>query len=87
MSYQPIENYGIIGNMRTVALVGREAGAPHPRIIEAWSTTCLSRQRLWFKVLSFWLLSTAPDKRPYFGNCRYIASAEYAYSQEKPQLL
>src|SRR6267142_1155026 len=22
MSYQPIENYGIIGNMRTVALVG-----------------------------------------------------------------
>ena len=22
MSYQPIENYGIIGNMRTVALIG-----------------------------------------------------------------
>jgi len=22
MSYQPIENYGIVGNMRTVALVG-----------------------------------------------------------------
>jgi GH15 family glucan-1,4-alpha-glucosidase len=22
MAYQPIENYGIIGNMRTVALVG-----------------------------------------------------------------
>jgi GH15 family glucan-1,4-alpha-glucosidase len=22
MSYQPIENYGVIGNMRTVALVG-----------------------------------------------------------------
>src|SRR5438094_4431928 len=24
MSYQPIENYGIIGNMRTVALVGMD---------------------------------------------------------------
>ena len=23
MAYQPIENYGIIGNMRTTALVGR----------------------------------------------------------------
>jgi len=26
MSYQPIENYGIIGNMRTVALVGMNNG-------------------------------------------------------------
>jgi hypothetical protein len=33
------------------------------------------------------LLSTAPYKRPYFGNRRYIASAEYAYSQQEPQLL
>ena len=24
MAYQPIENYGIIGNMRTAALVGRD---------------------------------------------------------------
>jgi len=27
MSYQPIENYGIIGNMRTVALVGMNNGS------------------------------------------------------------
>lgn len=25
MSYQPIENYGIIGNMRTIAVVGMHA--------------------------------------------------------------
>ena len=34
MAYQPIENYGIIGNMRTVALVGMNGSidwycAPH----------------------------------------------------------
>jgi hypothetical protein len=28
MSYQPIENYGIIGNMRTVGLVGMNGGLP-----------------------------------------------------------
>jgi hypothetical protein len=28
MSYQPIENYGIIGNMRTVALVGPSSSMP-----------------------------------------------------------
>ena len=34
MSYQPIENYGIIGNMRTVALVGMNGSIDwycHPR--------------------------------------------------------
>jgi len=38
MSYQPIENYGIIGNMRTVALVGMNA----PRrgySVHAWPNT------------------------------------------------
>ena len=34
MSYQPIENYGIIGNMRTIALVGMNGSIDwycHPR--------------------------------------------------------
>jgi hypothetical protein len=30
MSYQPIENYGIIGNMRTVALVGMNGSIDRP---------------------------------------------------------
>ena len=43
-----------------------------------------------FVVLNSFLLvalSRAPDRSPYFGNCRYIDSAEYAYSQQKPPLL
>lgn len=41
MSYQPIENYGIIGNMRTVALVGMNGSidgtATHTLIRPAFS--------------------------------------------------
>jgi len=37
MSYQPIENYGIIGNMRTVALVGMNGS------IDWYSTRTLIR--------------------------------------------
>jgi GH15 family glucan-1,4-alpha-glucosidase len=33
MSYQPIENYGIIGNMRTVALVGMNGKLDQARLL------------------------------------------------------
>ena len=33
MSYQPIENYGIIGNMRTVALVGMNDKLDQARLL------------------------------------------------------
>src|ERR1700686_4701521 len=32
VSYQPIENYGIIGNIRTVALVGMNGSIQIPRL-------------------------------------------------------
>jgi hypothetical protein len=44
-SYQPIENYGIIGNMRTVALVG-DPEAPAPLANFAANSCPIDRGRL-----------------------------------------
>src|SRR4029453_9760602 len=45
---------------------------------------CLSRRRLWFEVFFlFGCPQRRRDRRVYFVNCRYIDSAEYAYSQQE----
>ncbi len=38
MSYQPIENYGIIGNMRTVALIGMNGSIRPAFSGRSWTT-------------------------------------------------